>query len=53
MTPSDSLCAAPQGWFCLARARYQMGAVSVSQLQYDQNMRACVTLQASESGALL
>lgn len=38
-----------QGWFCLARARYQMGAASVSQLQYDQNMSACVVLQPCTS----
>jgi len=40
---------APQGWFSLARARYQMGAGSVGQLQYDQNMRACVRLTQSDS----
>jgi hypothetical protein len=40
---------AHQGWFCLARARYQMGAASVSQLQYDQNMSACVVLQPCTS----
>jgi hypothetical protein len=38
-----------QGWFSLARARYQMGAGSVSQLQYDQNMVASVRLRASSA----
>ncbi len=38
----------PQGWFNLARARYLMGAGSVGQLQFDQNMTASVRLIACD-----
>ena len=44
-----SRAAVPQGWFSLARARYQMGAGSVGQLQYDQNMRASVRLTQNQA----
>lgn len=36
-----------QGWFCLARARYQLGPNAVGALQYDSNMAACVRLTRS------
>lgn len=43
-----------EGWFSLARARYQMGAGSVGQLQYDQNMSASVRLvDAADAGLSL
>jgi hypothetical protein len=50
--PADTHRAA-QGWFNLARARYQMGAGAVGRMQYDNNMAADVRLTASAGAQAL
>ncbi len=47
------LCSHCQGWFNLARARYQMGAGAVGRMQYDNNMAADVRLTAGDGAHVL